>query len=426
MAGLGRARPCSLSPRFRSACATLLATLLLAAGPTRRDVDDLERRRADALAAAAQAATRAEAAAAAQARLGDARAAAAARLRATETEADDASARVQALAGRHAEAAARLRARAADLAPLLPLIERLSLYPAETLLAAPTSPERAMTGLLVVRGLAAELQRQVAALHDEQRAVAELADRQRAETARLEAIRTVQASQASELDRQIAAARATERTADDAAAQATREAAADAAGADTLRGVLLRLEATRRDAERHARDDALRDERERRDLEAEQARRRQAALARPAGPGLSAPGWPASGRPVQSLAAMTVPVAGSVVRGWGAATEAGPSSGLSYQPPPGARVVSPCAGRVVFAAPFRSYGPLVIVDCGADFHAVLAGLGRLDVSPGRAIRRGEPVGVMEQSDRGAPPTLSLELRRGGEPVDPAPYLRGQQ
>ncbi len=422
----------------RGVARTGAATLLLvvgAASPVPHDLEGLERHRAERLAAGREAAAHAEAAAAAQARLGQARAAAAAQLRTTEEGEADASARVAALAGRRAEAEARLRARAADLAPLLPLIERLSLYPAETLLAAPAAPERALTGLLVVRGLAAELQRQAAALRAEQAELASLAGLQRDETVRLDAARIAQAGQAAALDRQIAGARDAERSAEDAGAQAARDAAADAAHASTLREALARIEAERRAAEARAREDAARDERERRDAEAEEAHRRQAALARPAGPGLSAPSaGPVRPGPVSAMsgaavsgAAMVVPVAGGIVRGWGAATDAGPATGLSYRPPPGARVVSPCAGRVVFAAPFRSYGKLAIVDCGAGFHAVLSGLGRLDVAPGRAVQRGEPVGVMTEWDpaqAGTAPTLSLELRRGGQPVDPAPFLRG--
>ncbi len=411
--------------------AALLALLAIgAASPAPRDLDSLERHRAERLAAGREAAARAEAAAATQARLGQARAAAAAQLRTTEEGEAEASARVAALAGRRAEAEARLRARAADLAPLLPLIERLSLYPAETLLAAPAAPDRALTGLLVVRGLAAELQRQAAGLRAEQAEVASLAGQQRDETVRLDAARTAQAGQAAALDRQIAGARDAERSAEDAGAQATRDAAADAAHASTLREALARIEAEHRAAEARAREDAARDERERRDAEAEEAHRRQAALARPAGPGLSASsaGPARPGPAALSGGAMVVPVAGGVVQGWGAATDAGPATGLSYRPPPGARVVSPCAGRVVFAAPFRSYGKLAIVDCGAGFHAVLSGLGRLDVAPGRAVQRGEPVGVMTEWDpaqAGTAPTLSLELRRGGQPVDPAPFLRGR-
>ena len=73
------------------------------------------------------------------------------------------------------------------------------------------------------------------------------------------------------------------------------------------------------------------------------------------------------------------------MRAWGDATDAGPATGISYQAAAHARVVSPCGGRVVFAAPFRSYGSLLILDCGGGYHAVLAGLERLDAS-GRAQR----------------------------------------
>ena len=97
-------------------------------------------------------------------------------------------------------------------------------------------------------------------------------------------------------------------------------------------------------------------------------------------------------------------------------------------PRPGARVVSPCTGRVVFASPFRSYGLLLIVDCGGGWHAVLAGLERFDAEAGKAVREGEPVGVMpgwDPSAGGPRPGLYLELRNGGQPVDPTPLPAGE-
>jgi septal ring factor EnvC (AmiA/AmiB activator) len=121
-------------------------------------------------------------------------------------------------------------------------------------------------------------------------------------------------------------------------------------------------------------------------------------------------------------------VAGTVVRAWGAPTDAGPATGISYQAAPNARVVSPCGGRVVFAAPFRSYGRLLIVDCGGGYHAVLAGLDRLDVAVGRRVEMGEPVGVMgdwNPAGNGGRPALYVELRRDGQPVDPGPWLRAK-
>jgi septal ring factor EnvC (AmiA/AmiB activator) len=149
------------------------------------------------------------------------------------------------------------------------------------------------------------------------------------------------------------------------------------------------------------------------------ARQRQAELTRPTSAGMIA----SSAQPRGQL---TAPVAGTIVRSWGDATEGGPATGISYRAPPGARVVAACAGRVAFASPFRSYGLLLIVDCGGGYHAVFAGFERLDVKVGQALAAGEPVGVMpnwEPGGSGNRPALYVELRRDGQPVNPAPWLK---
>ena len=102
-------------------------------------------------------------------------------------------------------------------------------------------------------------------------------------------------------------------------------------------------------------------------------------LARPAGAGTIASA-------AQPRGQLTAPVAGTIVRPGAMPPTAGPATGISYRAPPAARVVSPCGGRVVFAAPFRSYGLLLIVDCGGGYHAVLAGFDRLDVKVGQSGR----------------------------------------
>lgn len=370
-----------------------------------------------ALAAQREAEDRARAAEAEERRLAGQRVAAAARLRDAETEAAEAAATVDALAARHRDAASRLADRAAALTPLLPLIERLALYPAETMLAVPAPPQDTLRGLAVLRGLARQLEAEAAALRTEQTQVDALSHEVEAALPRLRTAQAAQAAHALDLDGQIAVARAGRLRLEDAAADAARRAAADAARADSLRTALAAMEAERVRTAARARDDLARAEHGRQDAAVSAARQRQAALARPAGPGM------AEGR-VPAMA----PVAGTILRGWGERTEAGPANGVSYRAPPLARVVAPCAGRVAFAGPFRSFGVMLILDCGGGFHFVLAGLDRLDVAVGTAVQVGEPVGVMPGWDPqggGARPALYLELRRDGLPVNPAPFLRAR-
>jgi septal ring factor EnvC (AmiA/AmiB activator) len=325
--------------------------------------------------------------------------AAAARLRGLEGATLAAANRVAALAQRQREAEARLEQSSADLAPMLPVIERLALYPAETLLAVPLPPEQAVRGLLVLGSLGRQLEADAAAVRAGQAETVRLRQQTEAELPVLAAAQERQAHAAATLDAEIGQAQAKRRAAEDAAAEATRRAAAEAARAETLRAALSRRAAGRKAADAAA------------------ARHRQEALASPAGPDLGGP----HGR-------LTAPVGGAVTRGWGEPGESGPTNGVTYAAAPGARVVSPCTGRVVFASPFRSYGLLLIVDCGGGWHAVLAGMERLDAEAGASVREGEPVGVMPAWSPGAGgprPGLYLELRRAGRPVNPTPFLHAK-
>jgi septal ring factor EnvC (AmiA/AmiB activator) len=294
----------------------------------------------------------------------------------------DAAARLREAADLQAEAAAQVRRREAAIAAVLPVALRLSLYPAETILAAPVPPDQALAGLLATRGLSAQLAADIRALRDEQAQQAARARAVSAHAAALDAARTRQSTEAAGLDRQLAQARAAQKAAETSAEAAAQQEAALAAQAQTLRGAIAAM-----------------------DL----AERRQATPSGPAGPGLA-------------LAAGHAPVAGAVLRGWGAAAEDGPATGITFAATPGAFVTSPCAGRIGFAAPFRSYGKLIIVECGQGYDFVLAGLDRLDAAVGRRVRRGEPLGRMPA---GAQPGLYLELRLNGRPVDPAPFLNAK-
>jgi septal ring factor EnvC (AmiA/AmiB activator) len=406
------------------ALTTLLTVAAQSARPTKEDIarqqmEQAEKARAAEQAAQQAATTRAVAAAAEAQRLAADRIAAAAKLRAAEAATADAADQVDRLASRQRQARASLDARAETMQPLLPVIERLSLFPAETLLAIPGQPEDTLRGVLVLRGLARQLGEDAVALRQEQARLLDTTAAVQAEVPKLAAAQAQQQQQAAALERQFASAQASQHAAEGEAIEAARRAADNAAQADTLRGMLATLDQERRTAAAQAREDATRAERQKQADQAAAARARQTELERPAGAGTIA-------TTAQPRGQLTAPVAGKIVRSWGDATAGGPASGISYQAPPEARVVSICSGHVVFAAPFRSYGLLLIVDCGGGYHAVLAGFDKLDVKVGQNVAAGEPVGVMPNWQPGATgerPTLYVELRRDSQPVNPAPWLK---
>ena len=113
----------------------------------------------------------------------------------------------------------------------------------------------------------------------------------------------------------------------------------------------------------------------------------------------------------------------------------GLSQGQSIATRAGARVVSPADGRVVYAGPFRSYGQLLILDAGDDYHVVLAGMERIDVQLDQFVLTGEPVGVMGNQRLASAavldasvtqPVLYVEFRKGGTSIDPSPWWVASQ
>jgi septal ring factor EnvC (AmiA/AmiB activator) len=386
---------------------------------TRKALRDAERRGAEQQAARKQATEAAANAAAELLRLAGERVEAAAKLRIAETAIQDIATRIDGLAQRQREAEQRVQVRAKALQPMLPLIERLSLYPAETLLAVPAPPEDAMRGILVLQGLSRQIEREAEALRRDQAEAEASAAELRALQPLLAAAETVRRRQSDALDQAIEQSHAEQAAAEGRAKEAATRAAMAASRAESLKGALAAIEAQRRADEARAREDEERAQRDRREAEAEMARERGAAAARPTGAG-TIPGGSAGHGQLQP------PVIGVVVTRWGDPTDAGPATGLSYHAPPGARVISPCAGRVVFAEPFRSYGLLVIADCGGGYHAVLSGFDRLNIKLGQKLVAGEPLGTMPLWEPGSTarrPALYLELRHDGTPVNPGPWLR---
>jgi septal ring factor EnvC (AmiA/AmiB activator) len=383
---------------------------------TRAQLKALEQERAAALAKAKAATARAQAAKALAEKLSAERAVAIARLQAAEQATVQSAEKLDALEDRRRALEGEIARRGADFESLLPVAERLSLYPAETLLAVPVPAETALRGLLVLQGLGRTLAEEAKALAREQQELRQVSENIKEELSQLQHAEAEQAKAAAALDAAIAQANANVKAELGAASQAAEQAAADAAKADDLKSMLARLARDAKLAAARARLERFRAKHSRHSLEtatAEQAR--AAALAPSAGPGLAF-----------SHNSAIVPVIGTKLRAFGTPTEAGPAEGVWYLAAPSARVLAPCTGTAVFAAPFRSYGLLLIIDCGSQYHFVLAGFAKLTVRVGQYLQAGDPVGEMPSWDpraQGERPELYVELRHAGEAIDPTPWFR---
>jgi septal ring factor EnvC (AmiA/AmiB activator) len=351
------------------------------------------------------------------ARLADQRVKATAALRITEQSVVDAALRLNRAQIVQQQAETALQERAAAFSALVPLMLRMSRYPAETVLAIPVPPDQAVEGLLLTRGIAASLNREAAALREAEQKAALSGAVTAQEAAALAARRQTQQAQATALDNDVAAAQAKVSAAEAEGQAVAQQVSALAAQAQTLRDAIAAMDAAQQKAAEKAAQEAARAGRNKQPNAARTALATEAALTRP-GLDLKA------GR-------MMAPVAGRVVRRFGEDENGEPATGLTYGAAPGAFVASPCAGRVGFAAPFRSYGKLVIVECAGGYDWVLAGLETISAQPGSQLRAGEPIGRMPDFNPGTTsasasrPGLYVELRSHGEPIDPLPFLNAK-
>tara|TARA_R110000868_G_scaffold49321_6_gene159282 strand:- start:1359 stop:2744 length:1386 start_codon:yes stop_codon:yes gene_type:complete len=144
---------------------------------------------------------------------------------------------------------------------------------------------------------------------------------------------------------------------------------------------------------------------------------------------------------------LPLPVNGALQIAFGAPDDTGVNSkGITLTARAESRVISPADGWVVYAGPFRTYGQLIILNAGNDYHLVLAGMDTINVELGQFVLSGEPIATMGsrrlvslETDNVAattttdaqsltdskvtdgPTTLYVEFRKDGNSIDPSPW-----
>jgi murein DD-endopeptidase MepM/ murein hydrolase activator NlpD len=122
--------------------------------------------------------------------------------------------------------------------------------------------------------------------------------------------------------------------------------------------------------------------------------------------------WPVQGRILSSYGGRTDPFSG----------EGAIHTGVDLSAAMGTAVRATADGIVVYAEWSGGYGRLVKVDHGNGLQTYYGHLSRFEVITGQEIRRGDIIGQSGASGRVTSPHLHYEVRMGGTPVNPYPFL----
>lgn len=314
------------------------------------------------------------------------------------------------LRAREDEKFRHLKARRAQLAKVLVALERVARYPPEALMTQPIPPGDTVRSAILLRAAVPQIETRALRLRDDieslaaaRREVAAKKAQLDQVTAGLEAERRRLAALFGEQTalkyRTLAKARAAQRRMRKLAAQAT-----------DLRELLERVRKSRRELVARTRPAP----------DGGESTPQTAATIEGLPAGLT--GAPISGQ----RGKLPPPAVGRILGAYGEVSSTGlTQKGLTLETAPGAQVVAPYEGNVVYAGQFRGYGELLIIEHGEGYHSLLAGLSRIDSTIGQWVVAGEPVGVMGSSEKRRP-VLYVELRRNGQPINPLPWLAAQR
>jgi septal ring factor EnvC (AmiA/AmiB activator) len=100
----------------------------------------------------------------------------------------------------------------------------------------------------------------------------------------------------------------------------------------------------------------------------------------------------------------------------------GREHGIGIEAPEGAQIQAIYNGRVAYAAWFKGYGNLLVIDHGEGYHSVAAHASRLLKKVGDEVQMGETVALVGSTGSIEGPMLYFEIRYHGTAVDPLTWL----
>lgn len=92
--------------------------------------------------------------------------------------------------------------------------------------------------------------------------------------------------------------------------------------------------------------------------------------------------------------------------------------GITFILKPGAAILAPAAGKIVFAGRYRSYGNIVIIEHGGGWSSLITNIDAPILARGAAVTQGTLLGRVSADN----PQIMMELRRNGRPMDIAALI----
>ena len=128
--------------------------------------------------------------------------------------------------------------------------------------------------------------------------------------------------------------------------------------------------------------------------------------------------------PALKVGGLGWPLSGNLLARFGGRMPDGRSSaGVLIGAPTGSTVTAVADGSVVFSEWMTGYGLILIVDHGNGYMSLYAHNESLLKDAGDRVQRGDAVAKVGSSGGQGTPALYFELRRNGQPVDPASWLQ---
>lgn len=113
-----------------------------------------------------------------------------------------------------------------------------------------------------------------------------------------------------------------------------------------------------------------------------------------------------------------LPIPGIINIAFGQTDNIGAQSEGIYIKPNGSRAaVAPMGGVVRYVGSFNTYQNMIIIEHKDKYHSVISGLDEISVETGQSVIAGEPIGVIDNSQR-KNTLLYYELRYKGSPINP--------